>query len=70
MECPSPTKRQYNSRKAAKQQMARHRVKGRDKLSAYLCVCGSWHLGHLPPSVKQGSIGRREAREFKESRGK
>jgi hypothetical protein len=55
--CERPEKVAYASRAAARR--ARKRVqKGKEKLSAYLCGCGSWHLGRLAPKVTSGQHER------------
>ena len=56
--CERPDKVAYPSRAVARR--ARKRVqKGKEKLSAYLCACGNWHLGRIAPKVKTGEHVRR-----------
>lgn len=53
--CPRPEKRRYGSKIEAKGVIAamyRH-GDGNPDLNAYLCVCGSWHVGHNPRWLHQ-----------------
>jgi len=55
--CKRTGKRGYESRKDARRARGQH-VKA-EGLSAYRCrYCYSWHLGHLPPEVKRGTLPR------------
>lgn len=51
--CTSHGKRLYGSRDTAKQAIRRQHSKG---MRAYRCelVAGYWHIGHLPPAVRDG----------------
>lgn len=54
IDCPTPHKHKCASRKEAKL-FKKHGASGRatqklsNKVRPYLCVCGSWHLGHIDP---------------------
>lgn len=51
--CPATSKRGYHSKTDARK--ARGRMKGNGVLSVFRCEhCDRYHLGHLPPSVRNG----------------
>lgn len=52
-DCPTPLKRFYSTKAAAKRALTRWPVARRDDLHAYRCGCGGFHLGH--------KLGRRAA---------
>lgn len=56
-ECPTPDKRAYASRSAAKQGIRTLRSKraegGAGRIHAYQCLCKQhWHVGHIPYNRK------------------
>lgn len=67
--CPHPEKRQYSTRAEAKNVIrAMYRTgNGNRDLHAYLCPCGSWHVGHsvvrfgkrIRHSLRRGAAGGR-----------
>lgn len=48
MDCPHPAKQRHASKAAAVASIrSRYKAgKGNPDLTAYLCVCGAWHVGH------------------------
>lgn len=55
--CPTPHKIKYETRKRARSEARRlrhHHESGRGRIQAYLCSCGSFHIGTLPPWVSAG----------------
>lgn len=53
--CPRPEKVRYLSRKEARLKLRRRRDKFTDgHVRAYLCVCGFFHLGRVPPDTMSG----------------
>lgn len=53
--CPDCGKVRYRSRADAKKAARTRNLPG---MSPYECSDGYWHLGHLPPVVKRGVVGR------------
>lgn len=54
MTCPTPHKVRYLSRaKARKRRLRGHPA---ERMRAYLCTCGFWHLGHLSQARKDGRL--------------
>ena len=58
-------KRRYSDRKRAKSARGRTRQhdSSKGRLNVYRCdFCGFFHLGHLPPEVRNGEVDKREWR--------
>jgi len=53
-QCPACGKNMYRTRREARNSRKRN---PREKINAY--PCGDyWHVGHLPPNVRAGIVGR------------
>lgn len=55
-DCPTPTKRGYDTRADAKRVARKFHAKGRRpgaKLVPYLCACGFFHVGNQPSNAKR-----------------
>jgi hypothetical protein len=47
-DCPTPLKRWYHNKAAAKRAHRRIPSQSRDAMHAYRCRCGGFHIGHKP----------------------
>lgn len=72
--CPTPSKVPYASKPAARVELRRaagEGVLGRDALGRlprpYRCVCGRYHLGHLPAAIVKGEATRDDWRRRDEA---
>lgn len=72
MTCPTPAKRSHRTRREAKLEARRLKSEGRiprvpegartrQRLHAYHCQCGAWHVGSMWPAVANGSVAREQA---------
>lgn len=68
VDCPTPSKGAWVTRRAAKaagnrlrDKLSKHPTTGR-KPQVYACPCGFYHLGHLPAAVVFGDSSRADLR--------